>query len=278
MFFSGLVRGRRVSASLFRFVLVLLVITAAETHGFGQNTSSGTIAGQVTDESGAAIPGAEIRLADKATNSVKTFQSNEAGRYNIFNLDPGTYDISVNKTGFSETRIPAQAVQVGLVLTLNVQLHLGQTSTTVEVAAAAGAELQTTNATVGSTSSGAQLENLPNLGRDANALFLLQPGVAPNGNVAGTVSDQNQFQLDGGNNSSDMDGNSAVYTLSSGTITGTSGGTPSGTIPTPIETIEEFKVGTANQTADFNGSAGGQCKWRPSAAPAHSTAPPTITS
>ncbi len=257
MFFFRL-RGRRVSTSLFRFVLLLIVITAAETNGFAQNTSSGTIAGQVTDESGAAIPGAEIRLVDKATNAVKSFQSNEAGRYNIFNLDPGSYDVSVNKSGFSETRIPAQAVQVGLVLTLNVQLHLGQTSTTVEVAAAAGAELQTTNATVGSTISGAQLENLPNLGRDANALFLLQPGVAPNGNVAGTVSDQNQFQLDGGNNSSDMDGNSAVYTLSSGTITGTSGGTPSGTIPTPIETIEEFKVGTANQTADFNGSAGGQ--------------------
>ncbi len=50
----------------------------------------------------------------------------------------------------------------------------------------------------------------------------------------------------------------AVYTLASGTITGSTGGTPSGVIPTPIETIEEFKVATANQTADFNGSGGGQ--------------------
>jgi hypothetical protein len=118
--------------------------------------------------------------------------------------------------------------------------------------------LQTTNATVGSTISGIQLDSLPNIGRDANAFMVLQPGVSPTGNVAGTIGDQNSFQLDGGNNSSDMDGNNANYTLSSGTITGSSGGTPSGVVPTPIESIEEFKVSTANQTADFNGSAGGQ--------------------
>ena len=226
---------------------------------YAQNTSSGTISGQITDVQGASIPGADILLLDRATGNVKTFTTNDAGRYNIFNLPPGTYDLTVKKTGFAETKFPDQSVQVGLVLTLNASLQLGNTSTTIEVAAASGAELQTTNATIGTTVSGVQLENLPNLGRDANALFVLQPGVAPGGNVAGTVADQNGFQLDGGNNSSDMDGNSAVYTLSSGTITGAStGGTPSGVIPTPLETIEEFKVATAGQTADFNGSGGGQ--------------------
>ncbi|MBV8833684.1 MAG: carboxypeptidase regulatory-like domain-containing protein, partial [Acidobacteriaceae bacterium] len=223
-----------------------------------QNTSSGTVSGQVTDEQGAAIPSAEVRIVDQATQIPKTVITNDAGRYDAFNLNPGTYDVAVLKPGFAETRLPGQKIQVGLVLTLNVTLRLGSTSTTIEVAASAGAELQTTNATVGTTISGVQLDNLPNLGRDANALFTLQPGVAPGGNVAGTVSDQNQFQLDGGNNSSDMDGNQAVYTLTSGTITGSTGGVPSGVVPTPIETIEEFKVGTVNQTADFNGSAGGQ--------------------
>ncbi len=226
---------------------------------YAQNTSSGTIAGQVTDAQGAAIAGADLRLVDRATNTPRTFTSNDSGRYSIFNLNPGIYDLTVSKPGFAETRFPNQTVDVGLVLTLNASLQLGNTSTTVEVSAEVGADLQTTNATVGSTISGVQLENLPNLGRDANALFTLQPGVAPGGNVAGTVSDQNGFQLDGGNNSSDMDGSQSVYTLTSGTINGGStGGTPSGVIPTPIETIEEFKVATANQTADFNGSGGGQ--------------------
>jgi len=129
---------------------------------------------------------------------------------------------------------------------------VGATTTTVEVTAGVGAELQTTNATVGSTISGLQLNNLPNIGQDANSLFLLQPGVAPGGQVAGSVADQNQYQLDGGNNSSDMDGSQTAYTLASGTINGNStGGTPSGVIPTPIETIEEFKVGHHESNCGF---------------------------
>ncbi len=242
----------------YRATSAVLILFCGAALLWGQNTSSGTISGQVTDEQGAAVAGAEVRIVDQATKTPKTVITNDTGRYDAFNLNPGTYDVSVLKPGFAETKLPNQQVQVGLVLTLNIALRLGSTSTTIEVAASAGAELQTTNATVGSTISGVQLDNLPNLGRDANALFTLQPGVAPGGNVAGTVSDQNQFQLDGGNNSSDMDGNQAVYTLASGTITGSAGGIPSGVVPTPIETIEEFKVGTANQTADFNGSAGGQ--------------------
>ena len=136
-------------------------------------------------------------------------------------------------------------------------LEVGSTTTSVEVKASAGAELQTTNATVGTTISGVRL-NLPNLGRDANAFFVLQPAVAPAGQVAGVADDQTLFQLDGGNNSSDQDGTYANYTASSGFMGAGTGGNPSGVIPTPVESIEEFKVGTNNQTADFNGAAGGQ--------------------
>ena len=225
---------------------------------YGQSSSAGTVSGIVSDPSGAAIAGAQVKLTDATTNTVKTQSTNGTGRYDFFNVNPGVYDVVVISAGFAETRFSQQQVSVGLVLTLNARMQVGSSSTIVEVSASAGAELQTTNATIGSTISGIQLDSLPNLGRDANAFILLQPGVAPGGQVAGAVGDQNSYQLDGGNNSSDMDGNSAVYTLTSGTITGSTGGTPSGVMPTPIETIEEFKVSTSNQTADFNGSAGGQ--------------------
>jgi Carboxypeptidase regulatory-like domain len=233
---------------------LLLMLSAAISWG----QSSATVSGQVTDQQGAAIAGADVQLTDTSTNTTKTASTNEKGLYNFFNVPPGNYNVQISKAGFTETKFSSQTVNVGLVLTLDAKLQVGSSSTIVEVSATAAAELQTTNATVGSTISGIQLESLPNIGRDANALILLQPGVAPGGQVAGAIGDQNSFQLDGGNNSSDMDGNSAVYTLASGTITGTSGGTPSGVMPTPIESIEEFKVSTANQTADFNGSAGGQ--------------------
>jgi Carboxypeptidase regulatory-like domain len=230
----------------------------AASSAWAQNAASGTINGQVTDPQGAAIAGAEVKLIDKATNSIKTYTTNEAGRFDILNINPGAYDVSVSRSGFSESKLTNQNIEVGTTLNLTITLQLGAASTIVEVSAGATAELQTTSATVGSTVSGLQLQSLPAVGRDANTFILLQPGVSPGGNVAGTVADQSTFQLDGGNNSSDMDGGNGSYTLNSGQITGSTGGTPSGVMPTPIETIEEFKVGTVGQNADFNGSGGGQ--------------------
>ena len=114
------------------------------------------------------------------------------------------------------------------------------------------------------------------LGRDVSSFVTLQPGVAPDGSVAGANQDQNSFELDGGNNSSDMDGTQNTYTASfagdptgglvNNEVTGTApggspgGGGPTGVMPTPADSIEEFRVGTNNQTADFNSSAGAQVR------------------
>ena len=253
---SRAARQRLLFSSLATSALGILLLLNA-TPAFSQATS-GTISGQVTDPQSSAIPGATVTLTSEATKTVKKASTAETGRYNFFNLEPGVYDVSISKEGFNQARFPAQSVSVGQTLTVNANLQIGSTGTIVEVSASAGAELQTSNATIGSTISGKQLDSLPSLGRDANAFILLQPGVSPTGQVAGAIGDQNQFLLDGGNNSSGMDGNNAVYTVSSGSVTGTTGGTPSGVMPTPIESIEEFKVGTANQTADFSGAAGGQ--------------------
>src|SRR5205807_7289969 len=95
----------------------------------------------------------------------------------------------------------------------NIRLELGSVGETVEVTAA-NAELQTTNATVGNTITGVALEALPSLGRDVSTFVTLQPGVAMDGSVAGANQDQNSFMLDGGNNSSDMDGTQNTYTPS----------------------------------------------------------------
>jgi hypothetical protein len=127
------------------------------------------------------------------------------------------------------------------------------------VVEASGASLQTLNATVGTTIAFRNLQELPNLSRDVSSLVTLQPATAPNGSVAGAVRDQNTFQLDGGNNSSDMDGTQSTYTPTfAATSNNTAGTNPTGVMPTPVESVEEFKVNVANQTADFNGSSGAQ--------------------
>jgi hypothetical protein len=205
------------------------------------------------------MPGVDIKLTDLSTNTVLTTKSNESGRFIIANIDPGAYDITFTKTGFSTRKVDRQAVRVAEILNINAILEVGQVTSVVEVNTSPGAELQTVNATVGTTVSGASLTYLPIFGSDASSLAIFQPGVSPEGAVAGAMYDQNTFQLDGGNNSNDMDGSMRDYTGSySRGAFGGMGNPPSGVVPTPTDTIEEFKVATAGQTADFNGSSGSQ--------------------
>ena len=235
--------------------LAALLLTASVF--WGQSASTGRVTGQVTDRQNAAVADAEVVLVDASTNTRHRTVTTEQGRYLLLNVNPGIYDLTVSKPGFSQARISGKAVAVGLELTLNMVLEVGSTATSVEVQASAGAELQTSNATVGSTISGDSLMNLPNLGRDANAFLVLQPAVTPGGQVAGVVQDQSQFQLDGGNNSDDQEGGHG-YNIAPGNMGIGGPAMPTGVMPTPVETIEEFKVGIANQGADFNGAAGSQ--------------------
>jgi hypothetical protein len=239
------------------FAAMLLILNTAPA--WSQATSTATITGLVSDEQNAAVVGAEVRILDMATGTAQTTLTNESGRYVIVNVTPGTYVVTVSKTGFTVFKIGSQKVDVATSLNINAQLKVGSTSTTVEVTASAAAELQTTNATVGNTLTSAALMALPNMGRDVSTLAVLQPGTTPGGMTAGSFSDQNVFMLDGGNNSDDMAGNNTSYVTN---FTGTGGtqtnGSPSGIVPTPVESIEEFKVGSFNQTADFSGSIGAQ--------------------
>lgn len=258
MFLSDALRTAGIRPAFTAIALLAIVLLTAPVPAFAQ-AATGTLIGQVTDPQGAAIVGAEVRLTDPATNSQRTALTNEAGRYTIVNVPPGTYDVTIAKPGFSVSKLKEQKIDIGQVLTLDVALQVGATSTTVEVVASAGAELQTLNATIGTTISNDALQLLPNLGRDASTLAVLQVGVTLTGNVAGAATDQNKYQLDGGNNSDDMAGTNTTYTPGNGySGGGATGGTPTGVIPTPIESIEEFKVGTTGQTADFNGAAGSQ--------------------
>jgi hypothetical protein len=253
--------------SLFGIALLLCMLALAPSVLFSQSASTGTVQGTVTDPSGAAVAAATITLTDKATNTPRTAATNENGRFILVDVPAGTYDFMASKQGFRISRLTGQTVNVGSSLTLNVALEVGSVSESVEVTAT-NAELQTLNATVGNTITGVALDSLPSISRDAATFFTLQPGVAPDGSVAGVAMDQNSFQLDGGQNTNDMDGSMNIYTpsfagdvtggLIKNQVTGNAGGGPTGVMPTPIDSTEEFKVSTTNQTADFNSSAGSQ--------------------
>ncbi|HTS26830.1 MAG TPA: carboxypeptidase-like regulatory domain-containing protein [Bryobacteraceae bacterium] len=224
-----------------------------------QATSTSTITGQVMDQQGAMVPAAQVSLTDKSTGSTLTTSSNETGRYVFINVPSGVYTLTFTKTGFNAFKVSDQQVQVGQTLNINATLEVGVTSSTVEVKATNIAELQTASAAVGTSISGAALIALPNLGRDVSTLAVLQPGVTLGGYTAGAYEDQNTFMLDGGNASDDMSGEANRYGTNFTGLGGTQqGAVPSGVVPTPVESIEEFRVSTFSQTADFNNSLGSE--------------------
>ncbi|HVH69546.1 MAG TPA: carboxypeptidase-like regulatory domain-containing protein, partial [Candidatus Dormibacteraeota bacterium] len=262
--------GKRVSLVLFALLIALVLLHPAKM--FAQTAGTGVVVGTVTDPTGASISGATVTLTDVATNAVRTATTNEAGRYDFPNVPPGKYNITISKSGFRQARLTTLDVVVGESRTVDARMELGAATESVEVVAT-NTDLQTMNSTIGTTVTGVALDSLPSLGRDASTFVTLQPGVAPDGSVAGANQDQNSYLLDGGNNSSDMDGTQNTYTPgfagdpSGGLVnqvTGTGvagapgGGGPSGVMPVPVDSIKEFKVGTTNQTADFNSSAGAQ--------------------
>jgi hypothetical protein len=254
------------------FLLALLSISSSAA--LGQMAGTGSVGGTVTDPTNAVVVGATVMLTDAATAATRTSTTNEAGRFFLANVLPGTYDITVTKTGFRQYKVSKQVVTVASDLSLTIILQLGAVTEAVEVLATS-VGMETSNSTIGNVVSGDLLQSLPSLGRDTSSFVTLQPGVSPDGSVAGTAVDQSNFTLDGGNNSNDMDGSGGVYNTSfgddptgglfsnplneiSGIFNGIAGNQPSGVMPTPMDSVEEFKVATANQNADFNNSSGMQ--------------------
>lgn len=237
-------------------VLVFLALSAGPAYAQGE---TGSVTGLVTDPQGGTVAGADVTLTDIGTKAPRTTTTNDSGRYHFASVPAGMYDVTISKSGFKVFKASAQKVSVSTQLTLDVALEVGALTETVVVTSQAGTELQTSNASVGNTVSARELENLPNMGRDATTLLVLQPGVTPTGFVAGAYFDQNTFSIDGGNNTDDMAGNTVGYIQNFATSTGGIGQTmASGVVATPIESVEEFKVNTFGQTADFNSSSGAQ--------------------
>jgi len=241
-------------------VLGICLLLAAAVGATAQTAGTGTIIGTATDPSGAVVPAAKIELQDVATKIVRSAVSNSAGQYSFVGLQPGTYSVRASHTGFQELIVSQFAVEVGRSYTINLELRLGATQNVVEVTSTPGAELQTLDASVGNAVGGETLLMMPTLQRNVTSLLLLQPTSMPQqasgqnstlgGQVAGARSDQNSIVLDGGTITNGTSGNNDY-------LVNFAGG-PEGAIPTPVESIQEFRVSTSNPSASFSGSSGSE--------------------
>jgi Carboxypeptidase regulatory-like domain/TonB-dependent Receptor Plug Domain/TonB dependent receptor len=228
-----------------------LFLLAQPQHLFGQ-VDAGAIDGAVQDSSGASVPNAHVTLLNTDQGITLETTTGGNGEYVFSPVRIGHYTLSVTAPGFSTTTQQNLTVTVGQHLNVNVKLSLGAASQTVQVTAAPP-QLQTDEASVGQVVNQRTLNSLPLNGR--NFTFLAQSAAGVNtpqadtrGNAAsgafsanGLRPAQNNYLLDG------IDNNSNAVDFLNGT---------NFVILPPLDAIQEFKVQTADFSAELGRSAG----------------------
>jgi len=239
---------------LFGQVLLVTALTlAGASRSMYAQSTTGTILGTVEDDSGAAIPGASIRVRNLGTGQERVVKSDGNGAYNVSNLQVGHYSVTVAHEGFAQLQIADTELQVAQRATINPVLHVGATSATVEVIASQTPLLNEASSSVGQVINTQTVQNVPLNGRSFWQLTQLTPGVsfiqggqniaaggtsirasAVNVNVNGLSPSWTGWYLDGSN------------------ITETQLG---GTLISPnVDALQEFKVESSNMPADYGHS------------------------
>ncbi len=186
-------------------VLVIAAVTAPSL--MAQSLVSGDLTGTVTDPSGAVVSGATVTLKSDTTGATHTTTSNASGAYRFSLLQPGSYTVTANATGFSKSQTTT-SVAAGQATIADVKLSVGASSQTVEVTSAAPL-VQADNADLSTNFNQTQIANEPNGGNDITYIAQTTPGVTMNtgmgyGNfqTSGLPATSNLFTVNGEN---DMD-------------------------------------------------------------------------
>ena len=240
-----------------RLLLAGLVAVAAV---FAQSTSGG-VNGTITDTTGAVVPGTSVTLSNVGTGVEVTSGSNASGFFVFVNVQPGNYTLVAEQAGFKTALLPTFNVGVNQTVTQNLSLEVGNVTETIEVMAQAE-QLQQSTSELGTVIGVKAIEDLPLNGRNFTQLLTLTPGATPvstaqssgigshdlanvgvpgasfsNPSIHGQWNRMNIHLLDGVNNTNYI-GNMYV-------------------IPPIIDAIEEFKVQSHNDKAEFGGVLGG---------------------
>src|SRR5713101_8150156 len=237
--------------ALLRWLPLLLVALPA-----APQTVTGTILGVVTDPSGAVIPRASVIATNQATGFTRSGASDEEGNYRLGFLPLGAYRLEAKIAGFGRTLREGIEVQADERVRVDFTLTVGEAIQTVEVKA--GSPLvHTSDATVGDVIDSRRIADLPPNKRNFVDLVQLTAGVTPGraadygGETAidnfrgrfvfsanGQRTTTNNFILDG------VDNNANLFNAG-------------GVVIAPvIDSIQEFKVSTANFSPEFGRAAG----------------------
>ena len=184
---------------------VVLLLAMASLWNLSAQEVVSHIRGIVTDPSGAAVPGAEVRAINVQTQVSQIVTTQADGSYDFLSLPPGTYDVRVTKPGFRTITAHNIPLTLNQVYNLPIALEVGQVSESVTVEASP-TQVESSTTQLSTVIDSKQIVDLPLLGRNWTQLQQLVPGVVGSsdrfgtgGNYAanGSESQQNSFLING---------------------------------------------------------------------------------
>src|ERR1035438_4523051 len=235
---------------LIRALLLVAFLSVVSAVGTAQE-SRGSITGKVMDAQNAVIPNATVVITNNATNISSRNTTNQTGYYEVDFLTPGTYTVTAGSAGFKKLVRTGITLDTGDRLAVDLQLQVGDTTTSVDVSADAP-QLQTTNAVGGRVLDSRDIANLPVTtmnpwalqGMSPGMVFTGAPGISRVMDHAGTAS-YDTAGLATGSNEFLLDGNP---------VTGTNGGR-AGFVPSE-EAVDEVRIETNAFDASMGHSVG----------------------
>ena len=221
-----------------------------------------SVNGRVTDNSGAVIPNASLKLTLQSTGAVREGDTDASGQYQFSQVTPGTYTLSVTAKGFATNTRSNLELLVSQPATVNVTLQLASVTEQVTVNETAAALLNTTDATLGNAFDNHQVESLPLDQRNVPDLLSLQPGVT----FLGRADDVNGTQGVGNNSTDSRAGsvNGGRADQSNITLDGidvndiNNGYAFTSVLRMTQDSVAEFRVTTSNPNAEEGRSSGAQ--------------------
>src|SRR6266568_2710298 len=168
------------------FIAIALTIT---TGAFAQTVAVAQLSGTVVDESGGALPGVEVSVAEISTGMTRFVVSGAGGEYVFTNLPVGPYSLTAKLQGFTTFEQTGIVLAVGDTRSVKVTLKVGAIAETITVAANAS-QVETRSTGVGLLVGQEQIVGLPLNGRQATQLVLAAGGAVDTSNVGGLTSNR----------------------------------------------------------------------------------------
>jgi hypothetical protein len=237
-------------------LMILLSVCLAAQHGVAQ-TVTGAVRGTITDPSGAIVSGATVTATNTASGVATTTKTNNTGEYSIRFLQIGQYKLTVAAQGFATTSYGPFALEIDQMAKVDIPLHIGGATATVDVSGQMQPILNTENASLGETFTENTINGIPLNGRDFTQLTVYTPGaVSPGFNSYG-MQDSTERSADA-NNEVSVNGNrqqSNNYLLDGQEINENINNTL-GYAPSP-DALAEIRVIASNANAEFGNVNGG---------------------